>query len=188
MHHRVFVQDLERLVVAIGRHCKSGGAVYFVGGTSAAWIGWRESTMDADIALAPEPAGLFGAIEGIKRELQINVKLSSPDHFVPAMPGWQGRSPYITTCGLVDFYHYDFYTQALAKLRRNLPRDISDIEAMVGKGLVEQGLFFELFEATVPNMQRYPGVDAGVLRRRAEALFSRIAAQAGQIPSAGEKE
>ena len=42
-------------------------------------IGWRETTVDADLKLDPEPAGVFEAIARLKDSLDINVELSAPD-------------------------------------------------------------------------------------------------------------
>jgi hypothetical protein len=69
-------------------------------------------TIDIDIKPEPEPAGLFEAIALLKDELDVNVKLASPDQFIPALPGWRERSLFIAIHGLVEFFHYDPYGQA----------------------------------------------------------------------------
>ena len=55
-----------------------------VGGASAVIIGWRETTLDVDLKLDPEPPGVFEAIALAKDALAINVELaaqaSSPRH------------------------------------------------------------------------------------------------------------
>ena len=43
----------------------------------------------------------------LKDELDINVELASPDHFIPAVPGWRDRSLLIGQEGRIRFFHYD---------------------------------------------------------------------------------
>ena len=38
---------------------------------------------------------------------------------LPSLPGWRERSLFIDRHGRLDFYHYDPYSQALAKLERD---------------------------------------------------------------------
>jgi hypothetical protein len=109
-----------RFIEALGRQSSSGGRVYIVGGGSAVLYGWRTATVDVDVKLDPEPVGAFEAIRQLKDELGINVELASPDLFIPELPAWRERSVYIGRFGQVDFYHYDFYAQALAKVPRML--------------------------------------------------------------------
>lgn len=66
--------------------------LYLVGGATAILEGWRESTVDVDIHLVPEDDALFRAIPRLKEELEINVELASPAHFIPELPGWKTRS------------------------------------------------------------------------------------------------
>ena len=52
------------------------------------------------------------------------------------MPGWSERSLFISREGRVSFYHYDFYSQALSKIERGHAQDDTDVQSMVGDGLV----------------------------------------------------
>lgn len=54
------VRSLMRL---LGRTARSEGTIYLVGGASAVLVGWRETTVDIDMKLDPEPRGVFEAIE-----------------------------------------------------------------------------------------------------------------------------
>ena len=45
--------------------------------------------------------------------------LAAPDDFIPALPDWRERSVFIARHGTVEFFHYDFYAQALAKVARD---------------------------------------------------------------------
>jgi hypothetical protein len=103
---------------ALGRTGKTNARIYFVGGVSAVLLGWRESTIDIDLKLIPEASEILKALTDLKERLQINVELASPDDFIPAVPGWEERSGFIAREGSIDFFHYDFYAQALAKIER----------------------------------------------------------------------
>jgi len=62
------------------------------------------------------PKERLKAIAVLKNELNLNVELASPDNFIPAAPDWRERSQHIATIGRLQFFHYDFSLQALAKL------------------------------------------------------------------------
>jgi hypothetical protein len=91
MRPNVDSQKLERLMQVLGREAQGSGCIYFTGGASALLIGWRESTVDVDIRLDPEPPGIFQAIAKLKQELNINIELASPQDFLPPLPGWRDR-------------------------------------------------------------------------------------------------
>ena len=163
------VVDAERIALlmeGIGSRAKGPGRVYFVGGATAAMIGWRDATVDADLKLDPEPAAVFEAIAALKEELDINVELAAPDQFVPPLPGWRERSRFIARHGEVDFFHYDFYGQALAKIERGHETDLADVRALAERGLIDVEELARLFERIVPDLLRYPAIDEPALRRK----------------------
>lgn len=123
-------------------------------------LGIRNQTIDIDLKLDPEPLAVFEAIAKIKERLAINVELASPDLFLPPLPGWQERSEFIVRSGLVDFFHYDFYGQALAKLLRGYATDLGDARAYVALGKVDLRRLWELFERIRGELIRYPSIDA----------------------------
>jgi hypothetical protein len=45
---------IESLMRGIGTASRGPGRVYLVGGASAVLLGWRETTVDADLKLEPE--------------------------------------------------------------------------------------------------------------------------------------
>ena len=171
-----------RFMEALGRRSSGAGRVYIVGGGSAVLYGWRSATVDVDVKLDPEPAGAFGAINRLKDELQINVELASPDMFIPELPGWRERSVHIGRYGQVDFYHYDLYAQALAKIERGHSRDLGDVEAMLRANLVEPARLLELFHAVEGSLERYPAIDADAFRTKVRAALSRFAPATGEQP------
>jgi len=161
---------IERLMAELGRAVRSPGRVYFTGGVSAVLLGWRETTLDVDLKADPEPAGFFEALPRLKDAVDINIELASPADFIPALPGWADRSIFITRHGGLEFFHYDFYSQALAKIERFHARDQSDIGQMLATGLVQRDRLLELFRAIEPSLIRYPAIDAQALRQRVETV------------------
>ena len=52
---------LGRFMVALGREAARETRVYFTGGASAVLLGWRASTLDADIEIVPDSDALLRA-------------------------------------------------------------------------------------------------------------------------------
>lgn len=153
---------------------KGPGTVYITGGASAVLLGWRLSTVDIDIKLSPEPAGIFQAIQEIKNSLHMNIELASPDDFVPVLPGWQSRSQYICTKNRVDFYHYDFYGQALSKIVRGHERDLQDVNAMLDHNHIEKAQLWRLYYAIAGDFIRFPAIDTRLLKGKLEKQLGKI--------------
>lgn len=152
----------------LGRRSEGPGRVYLTGGATALLVGWRATTVDVDMKLDPEPAGVFEAIASLKNELDVNVELASPDQFIPPVPGWRDRSAHIAREGQVDFFHFDYLSQALAKLARGYDRDVSDVRAMVERGLVAAADLRAAFTQIEADLVRYPGLDGSAFRARVE--------------------
>lgn len=142
------------------------GRIYLTGGATAVLHGWREMTIDIDLKAEPEPAGFFEAIAQVKESESVNVELASPDDFIPEVPGWRDRSEWITREGQVDFYHYDFYAQALSKLERGHGRDLIDVRAMLANGLVQRERLRTYFTEIESQLLRYPAIDPAAFRER----------------------
>jgi len=161
---------LEAFMSALGERVRGPGRIYLTGGATALLRNWRSATIDIDLKADPEPAGLFEAIAELKNSLDINIELASPEDFVPALPGWRERSLYIARYGLLEFFHYDLYSQALSKLQRGHPRDLADVEAMYREGLIRSGSLAEMFRAIERQLIRYPAIDAPAFRAAVEAF------------------
>jgi hypothetical protein len=165
-------EKIERLMRELGRAARSPGRVYFTGGVTAVLLGWRETTLDADLKADPEPAGFFEALPKLKESLDLNIELASPEDFVPALPNWRERSQLITREGAIEFFHYDFYGQALSKIERFLKRDRFDVGRMIHDRLIESHRLLELYSSVEANVIRYPAVAAPQLRARMEAIVA----------------
>lgn len=172
MRAKADVAKIRELMRKLGEGSRGPGCIYLTGGATALLEGWRATTVDVDLKLDPEPPGAFEAIAQLKNELDVNVELAAPDQFLPAVPGWRERSRFIDRYGSVDFYHYDFVSQALSKVARAHDRDLRDIEAMISRGLVRKEQVREAFKAIEADLPRYPGVDAQALCERVDRLMS----------------
>ncbi|HET8647453.1 MAG TPA: DUF6036 family nucleotidyltransferase [Vicinamibacteria bacterium] len=169
MRARADAGRLGRFMAELGRAAEAEARVYFTGGATAVLEGWRESTLDADIRIVPDADALLRAIPRLKEELQLNVELASPSDFIPELPGWADRSPFIRRQGRVSFHHYDFYAQALAKIERGHAQDRGDVDEMLRRGRVHPERLRELFAAIEPQLYRYPAIDPARFRAAVEA-------------------
>ena len=104
----------------------------------------------------------------------MNLELASPDDFIPALPAWRDRSVFVARHGPVEFLHYDFYAQALAKIERGHAQDMSDVEAMSRLKLIESGRLTRLFSAIESDLVRYPAIDPVQFRHRVERAVGAI--------------
>src|SRR3954469_6569429 len=164
------VEKVRELMRELGRAVRSPETVYFTEGASAVLLGWRNTTLDIDLKSDPEPIGFFEALPKLKDQIDINIELAAPDDFVPALPGWKERSVLIERQGQIDFFHYDFYGQALSKIERLHQRDEIDVARMLADGFVEKAKLWELFSSVESNLIRYPAIDAERLRARVKTI------------------
>jgi hypothetical protein len=165
-------EKLFTFMAALGARVKSAGRIYFTGGACALLYDWRQTTIDIDLKAAPEPDGFFEAIACLKDELDVNVELAAPDQFIPPLPGWKERSIHIARYGHLDFHHYDFYSQALAKIERGHVRDLSDVEALLRLRLISTAHLREMFFAIEPELIRYPALTPAAFRNAVESFCS----------------
>jgi hypothetical protein len=159
---------VRRLMRGLSEAADRETTVYFTGGASAVLLGWRATTIDVDLRFVPESDRLLRAIPSLKEELRINVELASPSDFIPEIPGWQERSRFIEKEGNLSFFHYDLYSQALAKIERGHAQDLEDVGEMIRRGFVEPRRALALFETIEPYLYRYPALDPPSFRRAVE--------------------
>ena len=164
-------EKIEAFMSALAARVGSPGRIYFTGGGTAVLFGWRATTIDLDLKAEPEPQGFFEAIAELKETVDLNLELASPDDFIPALPNWRERSIFIARRRELDFYHYDLYAQALAKMERGHERDLADVRAMSELGLIKYERLLQLFGAIEPELIRYPAIDPRSLRSELIALL-----------------
>lgn len=157
---------VRRFLRALSRAATAPARAYLVGGATAVLLGWRPTTIDLDLKLVPESDEPLRALARLRDELSINVELAAPPDFIPEVPGWEERSPFVVQEGKLAVYHFDLYSQALAKIERGHAQDALDVRAMLGAGLVEPERL--LFARIEPELFRYPAVDGATFREALE--------------------
>lgn len=162
---------IDEFMRALGRAAKLEGRVYLTGGATAVLHGWRESTIDVDIKIVPDNDDLLREIPRLKERLNLNVELAAPSDFIPVSDGWEERSPLIRREGRISFHHFDLIAQALAKAERGHDQDRRDVQQMIESGLVDPTDAVAQFEATEPDLYRFPAIDPDSFRRSVEELF-----------------
>jgi hypothetical protein len=164
-------EKIARFMSELGRETIGPGRIFLTGGATAVLMGWRPMTVDVDIKADPEPGRLFESLAVLKERLDLNVELAAPDDFIPPLPGWRDRSRLIGTFGQLQFYHYDFYAQALAKMERAHDRDVRDVRHMIECGLVDPSEVRRLFQAVRKDLIRYPAVDEDSFAGRVDEIL-----------------
>lgn len=162
---------LARFMRAIAQAVDGPLRVYFTGGATAVLFGWRHSTLDVDLQFSPDSDAALRAIPRLKEELHINVELAAPSNFIPELSGWETRSRFVEQIGSVGFFHYDLYSQALAKIERGHAQDLQDVASMIEGGLVERAELLRLFESIEDQLHRYPAIDPPSFRRAVETVL-----------------
>jgi hypothetical protein len=164
--HKLTREKLLEFLARLGASARTPGACFITGGSSAILLGWRESTIEVDLKFDPEPAGVFDAMPALKKELCINIELSSPEDFIPPLDKWRERSRYIGSYGKLQVYHYDFVSQALSKLERGHAKDLLDVTEMLRLKLFKTQDLLAHTEAVRPRLKRYPAIDEESFVRR----------------------
>ena len=155
---------------ALARETTQPVTIYLVGGATAVTVGWRPSTIDIDIVMDPEDDGALRALPRLKIDLQTNVELASPLDFLPPLPGWRDRSPFVSQVGRLTVRQFDPYAQALAKLERGFGQDLLDVAAMIERGMVDPDRLLESFDSIADQLYRFPSVDPDDLRASVVAI------------------
>lgn len=178
MRRRADATAVRAFVTELGRATREPATIYLVGGATAVLVGWRPTTIDIDLLIEPERDELLRALPDLKERLSINVELASPLDFLPELPGWRDRSPFVVQEGALTVRHFDPTSQALAKLERGFDQDLADVDAMVQRGLVDPAILAREFALTEPLLYRFPTVDPAELRVAVLALQARSQARA----------
>lgn len=158
-------ERLRALMRQIARSAPGGRTfrVFILGGGTAVYAGWRDSTIDAD--LYSDQDDVFREIQAIKEKLQLNVELVRPEDFVPPLEDSDTRHVAIETIGNVGFYHYDPYAQLLSKIVRGFRKDLLDAESLIDSGMVDVDRFRALVHAIpAAAYARYPQLSPAAVR------------------------
>jgi uncharacterized nucleotidyltransferase DUF6036 len=174
MRRPVDAERIQRFMQALGPEAEKDLRLYFTGGATAVLLGWRSSTVDIDLKLEPDSDRVLQALSHLKDRLEINVELAAPDQFIPEVPGWKDRSVFIAREGRIGFYHYDLYSQALAKIERGHSLDLADVQTMIERGLVDRQELLRRFEQIEPRLHQHPAIDPVSFRQAVEELASAV--------------
>jgi hypothetical protein len=164
-------QRIRQLADALARVTKVPVRIYLTGGSTAVIEGWRDSTIDVDLRFEPEGDELLRALPVMKERLGINIELVSPPDFIPELPGWRERSPFLFRSGHIQVHHFDLYSQALSKIERGFAQDLSDVQAMISDRLVDPVRLRGFYEQIEPELFRYPAIDPSAFRSRVESAL-----------------
>jgi hypothetical protein len=115
---------------------------------------------------------LLRVIPELKEELELNIELACPAHFIPELPGWEDRSQFIAQEGSLSFYHYDLYAQALSKIERAHKQDLADVKELLNRGLIVPARLLDLFEQIFPHLYRFPAIDPTSFRHSLNAALA----------------
>src|SRR5882672_4635109 len=174
MRRKVTKETLMRFMEELAAAARSPGKVYLTGGATALLLGFREQTIDIDIKLDPEPEGAFEAIAALKNRLDLNVELASPDDFIPRAPNWREQSRLIASIGPLQFFHYDFCLQALAKLERGHQQDLEDVRSFLRGGYVTVEDLRRTFAQIEPGLARYPAIDPQQFKKKIQDFLLKL--------------
>ena len=174
MRRKVTPETLKKFMQELAAASRSPGKVYFTGGATALLLGFRQQTIDIDLKLDPEPSGAFEAIASLKNRLNLNVELASPADFIPAPSDWRERSRHIASIDQVEFFHYDFSLQALAKLERGHTQDLEDVTRFLQGGFVSTAELRARFAKIEPNLIRYPAIEPLEFKKKVNDLLSKL--------------
>jgi hypothetical protein len=163
---------IRSLMRELGRVARAPVRIYLTGGSTAVLAGWREATIDVDLRFEPEADELLRSLPALKERLRVNVELASPPDFIPELPGWRERSPFLFREGSAEVHHFDLYSQALSKIERGFGQDLADVRSMIATGLVESPRLRELYEAIEPELYRYPAINPPAFRRKLDAALA----------------
>ena len=169
MRHPTSLENIRQVMQAMGNRIRQPLQIFFTGGTTCVLKGWRDSTVGIDLKPVPDLGEVYDVIAQLKEELSTNIETAAPDHFLPALPGWEERSEYIDTVGQVQFFHYDAYSQILSKIARGFEKDLADARKMMGA--CDPRKLRNLFEAVRPGLVRYPAIDEKPLSDKVERFL-----------------
>lgn len=170
MTRKAITKEVMQLFMkSIGKVLKKRATFYLTGGSTAILYGFREGTIDIDIA--GDMDELFSHIPKIKECLQINIEIAKPTDFIPSLPDEKDRHIPIGTFGKVTFMHFDPYSQAFSKIVRGHETDIADVKALMAAGLVDIKKLCEMVKK-LPNhnFTKYPRLNRSAIESAIESF------------------
>lgn len=149
-------QRIEQFLTELGRRFRRPGKIFLVGGTTMVYEGFRDQTLDIDLAfeVQVEAHGEFiRTVRDLKDELGMNVEEVSPGDFIPLPAGYEDRSQFIGRYGQLEAFHFDLYSTALSKIERGTEEDFADVLALLRSGRIQADQLQSLFEVILPAFE-----------------------------------
>ena len=140
-------QRIERFLRQLGQRFHGTGRIYLVGGTTMVYEGFRNQTLDIDLALELSPqdhTSFIQIVRELKEELNVNVEEASPGDFIPLPAGYKDRCQFLGRYGNLDVFHFDLYSMAFSKIERGTEEDLSDVLALLENNWIQ-----------IENLERY---------------------------------
>jgi hypothetical protein len=145
--------------------------IYLTGGATAVLEGWRASTVDVDLRIEPDIDSLLRELPALKEAVGVTIELASPPDFIPELPGWRDRSPFVFREGNVDIHHFDFYSQAFFQDRARVQPGPGGRPAHAGVWTRRPTRLRQLYDTIEPELFRYPAIDPAAFRRKLAAAL-----------------
>jgi hypothetical protein len=139
----------------VGERYRQPARLYLVGGTSLVYEGYRQRTLDIDLAIEVSADGhgeLIRALQAIRLALDINVEEASPGDFIPLPVGYADRHIFVGRFGQVDVFHFDFYSTALSKIERGQRQDLEDVVMLLANSRMEWVRLEAMYREILPRM------------------------------------
>jgi hypothetical protein len=154
----ITAQALKEFLEQLGRCYHYPGCIYLVGGSSLILVAAKISTLDIDLQfdIPVEHHDIFiRCLRELSRRYKVPVEQASPDQFIPLPHGYHDRHQFIDRYGLLDVFHFDFYSIALSKLHRGNEKDFADVIQMTQNGLIELSSLRGYFQEILPQLELF---------------------------------
>ncbi len=142
----------------LGECYRHPGIVYLVGGSSLLLLAAKTTTADIDIQFVVPNEGhteFIRCLRQISREMGIPIEQASPAEFVPLPAGYEERRHFVGHFGLLDVFHFDFYSVALSKLLRGSEKDYGDLISMLRGHVIDMASLELYFQEVLPKIEDY---------------------------------
>ena len=73
----------------------------------------------------------------------------------------------------MEFFHYDFSLQALAKIERGHAQDLEDVTRFLQQGHVTGEALQERFAEIEPGLLRYPAIDPTQFKQKLQDFLAK---------------
>ena len=156
MTTRITSQTLNDFLSRLGRCYRHPGKVFLVGGSSLILVAAKTNTFDIDLQFEVQPkhhTAFIRCLRQLSRQLKLPIEQASPEQFMPLPKGYQDRHQFIGRYGLLDVFHFDFYSIALSKIHRGNEKDFVDVMQMVRKSVIELPQLKQYYEEILPELE-----------------------------------